>query len=255
MDIDQVIRRWMAGERIRAIARSTGTDRNTVRRIVRFAEKAGISNQTWPDEGKLEAIRQHLGRPGATAGGSEAEQGLKSRMEQIRAWLEKDHLLLSKVHELLGREGLAVSYSSLYRFARKWCAFGSSSAISVRRAESLPGEMAEVDFGRLGLLQELGSCQPRMVHGFILILGYSRLSCVIPVFKQDLPTIIDCLERAWVFLGGCPRRVVLDGMKACIDQADPYTPRFNRTGVRQLPGLSAGSSPAAPSPRQAGRRK
>jgi len=36
MDIDQVIRRWMAGERIRAIARSTGTDRNTVRRIVRF---------------------------------------------------------------------------------------------------------------------------------------------------------------------------------------------------------------------------
>jgi len=36
MDIDQVIRRWMAGERIRAIARATGTDRNTVRRIVRF---------------------------------------------------------------------------------------------------------------------------------------------------------------------------------------------------------------------------
>src|SRR5215472_13238726 len=137
MDIDQVIRRWMAGERIRAIARSTGTDRNTVRRIVRFAEKAGISNQTWPGEGKLEAIRQHLGRPGATAGGSEAEQGLKPRIEQIRAWLEKDHLLLSKVHELLGREGLAVSYSSLYRFARKWCAFGSSPAISVRRAESL----------------------------------------------------------------------------------------------------------------------
>ena len=229
MDIDQVIRRWMAGERIRAIARATGTDRNTVRRIVRFAEKVGISNQTWPDEGKLEAIRQHLGRPGATAGGSEAEQGLKPRTEQIRTWLEKDHLLLSKIHELLGREGLAVSYSSLYRFARTWCAFGSSSAISVRRAESLPGEMAEADFGRLGLLQELGSCQPRMVQGFIMTLGYSRLSCVIPVFKQDLPTVIDCFERAWVFFGGCPRRVVLDGMKACIDQADPYTPRFNRT--------------------------
>jgi hypothetical protein len=55
---------------------------------------------------------------------------LKLRSEQIRAWLDKDHLLLSKVHELLGREGLAVSYSSLYRFARKWCDFGTASARS-----------------------------------------------------------------------------------------------------------------------------
>jgi transposase len=170
-----------------------------------------------------------MGRPGAAVASSEPEQQLKPRTEQIRAWLDKDHLLLSKVHELLGREGLAVSYSSLYRFARKWCDFGTASAISVRRAESLPGEMAEVDFGRLGPLQELCSRQPRMAHGFILTLGYSRLSCMIPVFKQDLPTVIDCFERIWLFLGGCPRRVVLDGMKACIDRADPYTPRFNRT--------------------------
>ena len=71
-------------------------------------------------------------------------------------------------------------------------------------AESLPGEMAEADFGRLGLLQELGSRRPRVVQGFIVTLGYSRLSCVIPVFQQDLPTIIDCFERALVFFGVVP---------------------------------------------------
>jgi transposase len=230
MDMDQVIRRWLAGEKIRAIARLTGLDRNTIRRIVRSAEKVGVRRDApWPDPGKLQAIRLRIGRPGVTVATGEAERRLKARTEQIRAWLEKDHLLLSKVHELLGREGLAVSYSSLYRFARKWCDFGTASSICVRRAESLPGEMAEVDFGRLGPLQELGSRQPRMVQGFIVTLGYSRFSCVIPVFKQDLPTVIDCFERAWEFFGGCPRRVVLDGMKACIDQADPYTPRFNRT--------------------------
>lgn len=43
MDIDQVIRRWLGGEAIRSIGRSTGLDRNTVRRIVRLAEKAGSS--------------------------------------------------------------------------------------------------------------------------------------------------------------------------------------------------------------------
>lgn len=138
--------------------------------------------------------------------------------DQIRAWLDKDHLLLTKVHELLGREGLVVSYSALYRFARKWCGFGSASSITVRRAESLAGEMAEADFGRLGPLQELGSCRPRVVHAFILTLGYSRVSCVIPVFRQDLPSVIDCFERALMFLGGAPRRIVIDGLKACIDQ-------------------------------------
>jgi transposase len=230
MDIDQVIRRWLAGQKIRAIARLTGLDRNTIRRIVRSAEKVGVRHEApWPDAGKLQAIRQRIGRPGATVATSEAEQRLKPRTDQIRTWLEKDHLLLTKVHELLDREGLVVSYSALYRFARKWCDFGTASSITVRRAESLAGEMAEVDFGRLGLLQELGSCRPRVVHGFIMTLGYSRLSCVIPVFKQDLPTVIDCFERALAFFGGCPRRIVMDGMKACIDQSDPYTPRFNRT--------------------------
>ena len=124
MDIDQVIRRWLAGEKIRAIARSTGADRNTVRRIVRFAEKEGIGQETpWPDEGKLQVIRQRMGRPGAAVAASQAEQLLKPRTEQIRTWPDKDHPPSSKVHELLGREGLAVCYSSLYRFARKWCDF------------------------------------------------------------------------------------------------------------------------------------
>jgi len=60
--------------------------------------------------------------------------------------------------------------------------------------------MAEADFGRLGALQELGSCQPRMVQGFIVTLGYSRLSCVIPAFKQDLPTVIDASNAPGCFL-------------------------------------------------------
>jgi transposase len=230
MDIDQVIRRWLAGEKIRAIARSAGLDRNTIRRIVRCAEQVGVQRETpWPDENKLQAIRQHIGRPGATLAAGQVEQRLKPRTDQIRAWLDKDHLLLTKVHELLGREGLVVSYSALYRFARKWCGFGSASSITVRRAESPAGEMAEADFGRLGPLQELGSCRLRMVQAFILTLGYSRVSCVIPVFQQNVATVIDCFERTLTFFGGTPRRIVIDGMKACIDRNDPYTPRFNRT--------------------------
>jgi len=42
MDIDQVMRRWLAGERIRAVARSTGLDRNTVRRLIRLGQQVGL---------------------------------------------------------------------------------------------------------------------------------------------------------------------------------------------------------------------
>ncbi len=49
MDIDQVIRRWLAREGIRAIARSTGIDRNTVRKLIRFGQQVGLKpGDAWP---------------------------------------------------------------------------------------------------------------------------------------------------------------------------------------------------------------
>ena len=229
MDIDQVIRRWFAGEKIRAVARSTGLDRNTVRRIIRFAQEAGLQQgDACPDEAKLRQVQQHLGRPGAAPEQGPIEQALAGRQEQIQKWLKQDRLILTKVHELLGREGLVVPYPTLHRFVRKHCAFGKPVG-TVRRLEGNPGEFAEVDFGQLGLLQDRASRGRRVVHGFMMVMGYSRLSCVVPVFRQDLVSVIDCFEQAFEFFGGCPRRVVIDGMKTCLDKADPCSPKFNRT--------------------------
>src|SRR5262249_46208863 len=101
--------------------------------------------------------------------------------------------------------------------------------VTVRRLEGKPGEVAEVDFGRLGFLHELGNDKPRVVHAFIMTLGYSRLTCVIPTFRQDLNAVIHCFEEAYRFFQGCPRRIVIDGLKACLHLADSYVPRFNRT--------------------------
>ncbi len=42
MDIEQVIRRWLTGEKTRAIARTTGLARNTVRGIVKLAIAVGL---------------------------------------------------------------------------------------------------------------------------------------------------------------------------------------------------------------------
>lgn len=228
MDIEQVIRRWSAGEALRAIARSTGLDRNTVRRIVRIGKETGLKRGEAAGEQQLRKIREGMGRPGAPTETSRGEQKLDTHRDRIRKWLAEDELLLTKIHELLLREGIEVTYSMLYRYARKHCGFQTTS-VTVRRAEVEAGEVAEVDFGELGRFQELGSNQRRRLWVFVMTLAHSRLSYIVPTFRQDLASVIECFEQAFEFFGGCPRRVVVDNMKACIEVADPYTPRFNKT--------------------------
>jgi transposase len=171
IDIEQVMKRWLSGEKIRAVARSTGLDRNTVRRLIRFAEQVGLKpGDTCPGEEGLRTIRERIGRPGAAAHEGPIEQALLARESQIQSWIKDDQLILTKVHELLGREGLVVPYPTLHRFARKHCGFGKPAG-TVRRIEGTPGEFADVDFGQLGLLQERGSGRRRVVHGFVMVLG------------------------------------------------------------------------------------
>jgi transposase len=230
VDYVEVLRRWLAGDGVRSVARGTGLDRKTVRRILRAAGCLGLKpGDPVPDDNTVAALIggvrgvQHPAEPGET------EKILLPHQSRIRRWLEEDKLLLTRVHDLLTRDGILVPYISLYRFARKWCEFGGSSSVTVRRIDGKPGEYAEVDFGRLGYLHELGNAKPRIVHGFIMVLGYSRLSCVVPVSRQDLDSVIRCFEEAFRFFGGCPKRIVLDNLKSCVELADPLVPRFTRT--------------------------
>src|SRR5262245_34497421 len=66
---------------------------------------------------------------------------LRPHEPTIRQWLAEG-LRLTKIHRRLRAAGVAVSYSSLYRFARMTCEFGTPT-ITVRMADALPGEVAE----------------------------------------------------------------------------------------------------------------
>ena len=119
------------------------------------------------------AIRLKPGPRDASPG--ETEQKLLEHKEQIRIWLEPDNgykrgLRLTKVQRLLERHGVVVAYGSLYRFAVKHLEFGKHKT-TVRVADLEPGELAEVDFGKLGLLphpaatstpSQAGSCHDPM---------------------------------------------------------------------------------------------
>ena len=156
-----------------------------------------------------------------------------SIMVVIQQWLEGPEgergLKLTKVHELLTRQGVDVSYSSVYRYAAEHLGWARPK-LTVRQAEVSPGELAEVDFGRLGKLYDPETGRKRYVWALLVTLGFSRHQYVHVTFSQKLDVVIDGLEEAWEFFGGgVPERVVIDNMKTAVVKADRYEPAFQRT--------------------------
>ena len=114
-----------------------------------------------------------------------------------------DRLLLTRIQELLAQRGCLVSYTSLRRFVtrRKW---RLRSQATVRMADTKPGEVAELDFGRLGLIWDPNASRRRVVWALVIVLVYSRHCYVWPLFHQQLSDIVEGLEAAWAFLSQKP---------------------------------------------------
>lgn len=169
-EILNVLRRLGRGESKSVIAGATGHSRSTIRRYERVAREQGWT----PGAGEAsEELAARVGRklgPAADREPGEAETELLPHREQIREWLspgpgEKRGLRLTKVHQLLARRGVHVPYSSLHRFALKHCGFAGRRRITVRMVEYGPGEVAEVDFGRLGFVYDPESDRRRTLWG------------------------------------------------------------------------------------------
>jgi len=232
-EILEVLRRAHRGESKAAIKRATGRTRKTIRRYVDKARELGWDGAAEPDEALGVAVARQL-RPVADApraGTSEAV--LAPHHARIRAWLfPKDAgrgLRLAKVHTLLGRQGVDVPYSSLHRFVVAHLGFQDRRRTTVRVAEVGPGEVAEVDFGRLGLVPDPATGKRRVVHALIVTLVYSRHQYVHVTTSQQIPDLVEGLEDAWAYFGGVPARVVIDNLKAAVTKADRYDPVFART--------------------------
>jgi transposase len=232
-EVLEVLRRIARGERQRPIARATGHSRTTVRRYERAARELGwVPGEVEPGEALAVAVLAAL-RPGAKERDPGASESvLEPHQSRLQAWLVPEDgsrgLKLSKVHQLLSREGVEIPYSSLHRFAVRHCGFADSRRVTVRMAESAPGEVAEIDFGRLGLVYDPVTQKRRFHHALIVTLLHSRHQYVHVCISQKLEDVIEGLEAAWAFFGGVVARVVLDNMKAAVTKADRYDPVFQR---------------------------
>ena len=227
VDISEVIRRWQAGNSRRHIASGTGLSKDTVGRYISAAEALEMSREgpahTEEQLSRLAAI----GRSGPRQSAVPTEDKLAPWADQVYQWLTGDRLQVTRVQELLAERGCPGSYASLHRFVarRNW---RGRSRSTVRMEDTAPGEVAELDFGRLGLVPDPETGRRRTVWALIVVLAYSRHSFVWPTFSQNLEDIIAGLEAAWSFFGGIPRYLVMDNFPAAVVGADALHPRFTR---------------------------
>ena len=231
-EVLDVLKRHHRGESQRRIAVATGRGRKTIRAYIREAKKLGWSKEVPPDDELASRVAQRRQPGPSSSEASASEKALRAHHDRIQQWVEGPEgergLKLTKVHELLTREGVDVSYSSVYRYAVEQ--FGlARSRLTLRRAEVSPGELAEVDFGQLGKIYDPESDRKRLVWALLVTLGFSRHQYVHVNFSQKLDVVIDGLEEAWEFFGGVPERVVVDNMKTAVVKADRYEPSFQRT--------------------------
>jgi transposase len=233
-EVLEVLRRAHRGEPQRAIQRATGRSRSTIRRYVRTARRLGWAVGQEPDEALARRVAQRLRPVGKQREAGTSEQKLAAHRVQITNWLGASEsgergLQLSKVQELLRRQGIEVPYSSLHRFAVRHCSFHDARRVTVRVADVAPGELAEVDFGRLGRVPDPETGRERIAHALIVTLVHSRHQYVAVSFSQKLADVLEGLEDAWAFFGGVPARVVIDNLAPAVTKADRYDPIFQRT--------------------------
>lgn len=118
-DVGEVLEHWQAGRSVRAINRSLGVSRPTIRKYRAIAEAHGFRpGGSPPPEGWrafLDKVAPELFNPGA---GSAMFTELRAHHEVIKEAL-KQTTVLTAWQGLREQPGLKVSYSSFYRYVRK----------------------------------------------------------------------------------------------------------------------------------------
>lgn len=226
-EVVEIIYQWHQGAGFKAIRRSLGFDRKTIRKYVGLAQRVGlVRGGSFPEESGLITRLREL-----TDSQLLRERPAQDLLGPHRDWMAEllwdKEMTAKQVWRLLREEkDLVVSYSTVKRHVRAEFQFGAPG-VTVR-IEVDPGSQAQVDFGYVGLMVDPETGKRRRTWAFIMTLSYSRHRFVRFVFRQDTPTWMDCHIRAFEFLGGIPASVVLDNLKSGVLKSDLYDPTLNR---------------------------
>jgi transposase len=177
------------GVSISEIARRTGHDRKTIRRL-----------------------REQPGHPPTRRGRSVAGI-LDPYAPYLRMRVAAGVLNATKLYQEVQRQGYPGGVAVVRRFVHRLRAPRVPAV--TERFETPPGWQAQVDWAACGRIAHDGAVSP--LSAFVFTLGYSRRQYVEFTVRQDTETFLRCHLHAFAYFGGIPHEVLYDNLKTAVD--------------------------------------
>ena len=222
LDIRELLRHIQAGESDRQIARSLRITRRTAAKYREWAGRHNLLDGPLPtpeEAARLLAQEQADSTPPPTPSSVAPYHAIVVDLRQRGVEIAT---IFRRLHDDYGYSG---SYASVHRFVSALEPHPPDVTIRIERQ---PGEEAQVDFGYAGLMLDPRTGKLRRAWAFVLTLSYSRHQYVEFVFDQKVETWLLLHRRAFEYLGGVPRKIVLDNLKAGIIEACFDAPQVQR---------------------------
>jgi transposase len=219
--IQELVRLHRLGEGAREVARKLGMSPNTERDYRRALERAGVLSgdaNELPELAELRAIVE-AAKPVVTV----PQQ--RSSIEQWRPQVEdlmKNGATPTAIFDRLRleRDDFTGTVSSVKRLVasirREKGVDPNEVAIPV---ETLPGKVAQVDFGAVGKLWDPHEQRVRKAYVFVMVLGHSRHQFARFVFDQKVESWLALHTAAFEHFGGVPEVIVPDNLKSAVVRA------------------------------------
>lgn len=143
---------------------------------------------------------------------------------QIKEWLDQKITRLRIYEKLQEEHTVECAYDTLCKYIQRQFP-KTPEAFGVQVVS--PGEVAEIDFGYLGMLPD-DSGKLVKTFGLAVVLGYSRLDYYAICSDQKLETLCAGLQDAFTYFGGVPKRLKVDNMKTAVLKNQHYDLTLNQ---------------------------
>jgi len=189
IDVRELMRR---GVSVSEIARRTGHDRKTIRKVVTDQAPARRASTWAPEAGKLAPFHPYLER--------RLEEGCHNAV-----------VLCEEIHA----QGYAGQISILRDYLRPRRQELRRQREATVRFETAPGKQAQVDWGEFGTIWTPAEGRRRKLYGFVFTLGYSRAQYLEFTICCDLEHFVAAHLEAFAALG-IPDTILYDNLKTAI---------------------------------------
>jgi transposase len=232
----QVLTRMRLGETDRSIARAVIMGRRKVAELRQIALRNNWLDPDLPLPDDKD-LAHHLHR---RKNDNLQPSLVEPYTDEVLAW-RKDGIQGTTIHATLVRKyGFQGSYSSVRRFLAQ---FKTDHPEVTTILDFDPGDAAQVDFGKGPTIIDVYTGEIISTWFFVMTLAYSRHQYAEIVTDQKIGTWLGCHRRALEFLGGVPRRIIIDNAKCAIVKACFHDPAVQRSYAEYAEGYGFLISP------------